>query len=77
MTSDERIAAIGTANGYDCKTILVDVDTLEFHDTLEGWGGKITSDDKFLFAATNRTRDITLYQMQNVKLEVITASLKI
>jgi len=62
MTSDERIAAIG--NGYR-KTLLTDIETMKVNQKFDGWQPTITRDNKYIIAATNLGKDITIYQMED------------
>ena len=62
MTSDERIAAIG--NSY-YKTFLTDIETMKVNQKFDGFWPTITSDNKYIIAAKNPDKDITIYQVSS------------
>ena len=63
MTSDERIAAIGI--GRNNKTLLTDIETMKVNQKFDGWRPTITSNNKYIIAATNPDKDITIYQVSS------------
>ena len=64
MTSDERTTAVGLGKKHGkYMTLLVDTDTLTVKRSFEGWNSKIANNDELIFAATNYTKDITIYQV--------------
>ena len=63
MTSDERTVAIGISDGRIRTTLLADTDTLKVNHKINGEDPKFAKEDKLIFAATNNSKDITIYQV--------------